>query len=327
MARAYVANVLVITLLAWCHPCVAQETVSIEQLRAWAQAVSNTGRWGSGDRIGTVNLITPSKRQGAASLVREGTVVSLAHDLIAGANPNAIQALTHEYTIAPEGEVTWGLDGFAMFPHGWAYSHLDALSHAAFEGTFYNGYGLETLTDSGSVPLGIDAMSEGIVTRGVLVDMPWLRGVDYLEPGAVVTVEDLEAWERRTGVNVGQGDVLLIRIGRWAREAALGAWSVRESVAGVHPSVALWLSERGVAALGGDASSERYPPLVDGISNPLHMLTIVAMGMPLFDNLDLEAVSQKAAESGRYTFLFMAAPLRLKQASGSAVNPLAVFDE
>lgn len=327
MARALVANALAIICATWCHPCAAQETASLEQLRAWAQAVSNTGRWGSGDRIGTVNLISPAKRQAAAGLVREGAVVSLAHDLVAGENPNAVRALTHEYTIAPEDGVVWGLDGFTMFPHGWAYSHLDALSHAAFEGSFYNGYGLETLTDSGSVPLGIDAMSEGIVSKGVLVDVPWLSGVDYLEPGAVVTVGDLEAWERRTGERVGQGDVLLVRTGRWAREATLGSWSVRESAAGIHPSVALWLSERGVAALGGDASSERYPPLVDGISNPLHMLTIVAMGMPLFDNLDLEALSKKVAESGRYTFLFMAAPLRLRRASGSAVNPLAVFDD
>lgn len=327
MRHAILATLLALAGLTWCRPSSAQEPIPVEQLRAWAREVSNAGRWGDGDRLGTLNLISPAKRAAAAGLVREGAVVSLSHELAAGENPNAIQALTHEHLIVPVAPVTWTVDGFSLFPHGWAYSHLDALSHAAFDGAFYNGYGLETLTDSGSIPLGIDAMGDGIVSRGVLVDLPRMRGAEYLEPGTVVTVAELEEWERRTGVRVEEGDVLLIRTGRWAREEALGPWPVSESMAGLHPSVALWLSERGVAALGGDASSERYPSLVEGISDPLHMLALVAMGMPLFDNLDLEALSRSVAESGRPVFLFMAAPLRLKGGSGSAINPLAVFEE
>lgn len=303
----------------------SQEVVSVDSLRSWMQQVSNRGRWGESDELGTLNLITPARRQAAAASVTDGVTVSLAHDLIPGPNRNSIQPLEVEHVVAPLGVTTAALDRFNIMYHGWAYSHLDALSHFAFDSTLYNERPLDILTPSGSTSLDIGVMSNGVVGRGVLIDVPRLRGVDYLDPETLITSADFEAWEERTGVQVSEGDILLVRTGRWAREAAEGPWSVRASSAGVHPSAALWLRERGVAALGGDAANDRTPSVVDGVGDPLHQLAIVGMGMPFFDNLDLEALAVAAAERSRWHFLFVASPLRLTGASGSPVNPLAIF--
>jgi kynurenine formamidase len=178
--------------------------------------------------------------------------------------------------------------------------------------------------DGAPVRSTVGEMSDGIVSRGVFVDVPLMRDLPYLAGDVTVTVADLEAWEARTGVSVRAGDVLLIRSGLWAREAELGPASPGDPVPRIHPTVALWLHERGVAALGADFN-DGSPALVPGINAPFHVLTLVAMGMPLFDNMDLEELAVEAAARGRYTFLFMAAPLNIRGATGSPLNPLAVF--
>lgn len=306
-------------------PALGQAAVSADTLRSWVERVSNLGRWGAADELGTLNLITPELRRAAAASVTDGITVSLAHPLSAGPNQNSIQPLQVQHIVAPLGASTAALDQLEILYHGWAYSHVDALSHFAFDSAFYNGNRLDVLTESGATRLGIGVMQKGIVGRGVLVDVPALRGVEFLEPGELITAEDFEAWEERAGIRVSEGDVLMVRTGRWRREAVQGPWSVRESSAGVHPSAALWLHARGVAALGGDAANDRTPSVVEGVGDPLHQLALVGMGMPLFDNLDLEALAETASLVGRWTFMFVAAPLRLEGASGSPVNPLAIF--
>jgi kynurenine formamidase len=166
---------------------------------------------------------------------------------------------------------------------------------------------------------------QGVVTRGVLVDIARLRGVEYLEPGTAIYVEDLEAWERETGIRIGQGDVLLVRAGRWARRADEGAWATARLGAGLHVSVAPWLHERGVAMLGSDYINDVVPSGVDGIGLPIHQLTLVSMGLWLFDNLDLERVAEVAAEQGRWEFMLVAAPLAVPGGTGAPLNPVAIF--
>jgi kynurenine formamidase len=210
--------------------------------------------------------------------------------------------------------------------HGWAFSHLDALSHAGFRGVFYNGVPTSSVdTSRGASRLDIAAMRQGIVTRGVLIDIPRLLGRQYLDTGTVVTVADLEAWERRVGVRVQAGDVVLVHTGREARSRAVPGWQVARNAAGLHPAIAAWLRDRGAAALGGDAASDPAPSVVAGVSEPLHQLALVSMGMPLFDNLALEELAAVAARHEQWTFLFVAAPLPLQRGSGSLVNALAVF--
>ncbi len=206
------------------------------------------------------------------------------------------------------------------------HSHLDALAHLASHGELYNGYPESSFSkEDGASKLGIENMRGGIVTRGVLIDVPWLKNVPYLEPSTAITLEDIKAWEERTGEKIQEGDVVLIRTGREAREAEHGLWKVQSGTAGPHPEVATLLHERGVAVLGSDVANEIYPSVVPDNSGPMHLLAINSMGMPLFDNLGLEAVAREARERERWTFLFVAAPLPVRHATGSAVNPLAIF--
>ena len=306
----------------------APENPPIALFEQWFEQVSNHGRWGPDDELGTLNLITPEHTRKAAESVRAGVAISLSRELKPGEDANALAPLQVEYTgKGGGGLVSFFGDRTTMVYHGWAYSHLDALAHVASNGRLYNGYP-ESLAaqEDGASKLGVENMGDGIVTRGVLIDVPWLKNVPYLEPSTAITLEDINTWEDRTGVRIQQGDVVLIRTGRGAREAQQGWWDVREKgTAGPHPEIATLLHERGVALLGGDVANEIYPSVVPGNNAPMHLLAIASMGMPLFDNLGLEAVAREARARERWTFLFMAAPLPIRHATGSAVNPLAIF--
>jgi kynurenine formamidase len=135
-------------------------------------------------------------------------------------------------------------------------------------------------------------MRDGILARGVLIDLPALKGVPFVAPGGAITADDFDAWEERTGLRVRPGDVLLVRSGRWS-EAATAA-NVTGS-AGIHPSAAAWLHARGVAALGDEGGTDTTPTAVAGINSPLHVLVLAGMGMPLIENLDLEELAKQAA--------------------------------
>lgn len=300
--------------------------VSRETFDRWFVEISNNGRWGPLDELGTLNLITSEKRRSAAQNIRHGVSVSLAHEMAAGPDLNATVPMALRQEISDDGpDVTWLDDELSIGIHGWAYSHIDALSHTAFRGQMYNTFGRDSLKSGTIQPLRLQVMHSGIISRGYLVDIPRLRGIPYLEPGTSINERDLDQWVKYAGVKVEDGDVLLIRTGRWARAKALGNWEAGKASPGPHPSVALWLRKRGVAALGSDVANEIYPSVVSGLSNPLHELALVSMGMPLMDNLDLEAVASEAAARSQWTFFFIAAPLRVKNGSGSLVNPLAVF--
>lgn len=288
--------------------------------------LTNAGRWGRDDSLGTLNLITPAVRIAAARNVRSGTTVSLARPLIVGPTPNALMPLEVRYLRARAGEIHWFVDAPLLPMHGWAFSHIDALAHAAFRGSLYNRVP-DTSVDTirGAARLAITAMRQGIVTRGVLIDVPRLRGVPFLDSNAVITVADIEAWEQRTGVRVQAGDVVLIRTGRGSKETNRGSWSISSVSAGPHPEIARWIRARDVAALGGDGGNERYPSLIPGVSEPLHQLALVAMGMPVLDNLALDELSEVAASRNQWTFLLVVAPLPVPGGSGSLVNALAVF--
>jgi kynurenine formamidase len=288
--------------------------------------LSNAGRWGDQDQLGTLNLITPAKRRAAAQSVREGISISLASDLVAGPDSNAIRPMRFGLAVSRfDSTTSAAVDSIALLAHGYVYSHVDALSHFLFRDRMYNGFGRDQLTPDGAKKLGIDAMQGGIIARGVLVDVPQLRGVPYLANGDAVTPEDLDLWEKRHGVRIEAGDVVLIRTGRGARVAATGAWRVVANAAGPHPALAAWLRARDVAALGRDVANEVAPSVVPGIANPMHLLSLIALGMPLLDDLDLEAVAKVAMARSRPTFLFVGAPLRIRGATGSPLNPLAIF--
>lgn len=290
------------------------------------QDISNWGRWGKEDELGTLNLITPAVRKAAAELVKEGVTVSMSLDLNKVADPLNANPFHHELSRAEFGGHQVAGDKYSVDYHGFAHSHMDGLPHFAHKGFFYNGVAYDTAKSDGAEKLGIhNAGINGVFTRGVLIDMPRLLGVDFLQPGAAITAADLEAWEKKTGVTVGSGDVLLLRTGRWAKVAKDGQWDFLSKAAGFHASVAAWLKQRDVAVIGCDGVSDVMPSGVAGLVNPLHELVLVGLGMPILDNLDLEAVAAAAAERNRPTFLFVGAPLRVPGGTGSPMNPLAVF--
>ena len=166
-------------------------------------------------------------------------------------------------------------------------------------GQIYNGVSQDTITEDGCSNASIANLQDGIVTRGVLFDIPRLKGAPYLEPGTPIYVEDLEAWEEMAGVTVRPGDAIFIRAGRWARRAEFGLWVISELAAGLHASTMPWVKARDVSFLGSDAAADVVPSQVDEVRLPGHMLTIVAMGVDLFDNQDLEALADTAAELNR----------------------------
>ena len=231
----------------------AQEVNSVSQLTTkdieqWMQDILNWGRWGENDELGTLNLITPEKRRQAAALVTDGITVSLAHDFSKEISSNNPRPHQQSFNIGEQ----FASDSFQIGYHGWFYSHIDALCHMFHDEKMYNGFAKTLISSEGSQRLGIQNMRNGIFTRGILVDIPLLKGVPYLEPGIAIMPEDLDAWEQRTGVQVQPSDVLLVRTGRWGREQQLGSWNVREERAGLHASTVKWLRVRDVAALGCD---------------------------------------------------------------------------
>lgn len=293
----------------------------------WMKDLRNWGRWGVHDQLGALNLITPAKRKEAAALVRDGVSVSLAHDVETEKAVDNASPFVHTMTATGlnplEGQFC--LDTYAVSYHGWAHTHMDALCHMFYEGRMFNGYSQKEVTGKGAGELGINNIKSGIFTRGILMDIARLKNVPYLEPGQPIYPEDLDAWEKKAGIKVGSGDVVLIRTGRWARRAAKGPWDAGAKSAGLYASCARWLHDRDVAIIGSDAASDVMPSGVEGVLQPIHQLALVAIGMPILDNCDLEALSQAANQRKRWDFLITAAPLAVPRGTGSPLNPIATF--
>jgi hypothetical protein len=302
--------------------------VTQQQFDQWKTDLSNWGRWGPTDQKGTMNLITPAKRKEAAALVKEGFAVSLARDAdlvksIDNANPyeNVMNSVT----------ATGSSDRISVSFHGYAHTHLDGLAHHFLNGKMYNGYPqADNVTmEKGALKNAIINDKVGIFTRGILMDIPRLKGVPYLEPGTPIYVEDLEAWEKQAGIKVGPGDAVFIRTGRWTRRNEVGPWDIGKLAAGLDPSVLPWIKERDVAILASESALSAVP-IPATITNPddylpVHNFVLVALGMNLIDDCDLDALAEAAAERNRWEFLVTASPLPMPRGTGSPINPIAVF--
>jgi kynurenine formamidase len=303
-------------------------SLTLAEIDRMMTELSNWGRWGKDDQMGTVNLITPAKRKYAASLVREGITVSLAHNQDTEKFSDNPLPLIHVMNDVAGGDgpgFTSSRDTYTMTYHGIFYSHMDALCHFCYGRKLYNGYPSDVVTSAGASKLDITAFKSGIVTRGILMDIPRLKGVPYLEPGTPIFSEDLDAWERQAHIKVASGDMIFIRTGRWARRAEKGPWALNQNVAGLHATCARWLKQRDVAVLASDAVSDVIPSGVEGARNPIHGLVIVALGTPIFDNLDLEELSETANRLHRWEFMLATAPMLIPGGTGSPLNPVALF--
>ena len=311
------------------HKAEAQQKVDKATIEKWMKELSNWGRWGKDDQRGTVNLITAEKRKQAAALVKEGVSVSLARDTEkekAADNPDPFeQKMKWTGANTPN---QFSLDTYFVLYHGYAHTHMDALCHMFYQGKMYNGFSQQEVKDvkeGGARKLAVTNFKEGILTRGILVDIPALKGLPYLEPGVAIYPEDIEAWEKKAGIKISSGDVVFFRTGRWARRAAKGPWDVGAKAAGLFATSIKWLKQRDVAMVGSDAGSDVTPSGVEGVSQPVHQLLLIAMGTPIFDNCDLEALSAATAKRNRWEFMLSAAPIPVTGGTGSPLNPIATF--
>ncbi len=296
--------------------------------------VSTWGRWGADDQGGTLAYLTPERRANAATFVQSGVTISLAHDLALA--PNAEQPFPSQHHMLASGDALGasGIPGYEATRdfvgtdvHGLGTTHLDALCHMFVRGQMYNGGKPEEVTSTGATRNSVMTLADGIVGRGVLLDVPAALDRPYLEADHSVTPDQLEAAERAQGVTVGSGDILLIGTGRDARrtEARGQLNPFLKGLAGLHPDCLRWLSEREVAVLCGDGISDHLPPRPGHWSFPVHQIGIVGMGLHLIDNARLDELQQACREAHRYAFLFSAAPLRIPGGTGSPINPIALL--
>ena len=291
-----------------------------EEIEEYPKRFSNWGRWGPDDQLGTLNHITPEVQRAAGALIREGRTVSLGRQLDKRPGPrNPFPARHHMVMVNDE----LATDYIAIACHGHSTTHLDALCHMFTDGKMYNGYPASDVKFTGARNGGVQEWRNGIVTRGVVYDIPRLRGKPYLEPGEPVQGWELQDAAEAQGIEPRPGDAVLIRVGRDPYDAAnpnappgppspqMGGAGI-PPLAGVAPSVTEFLYETSAALCGAD-------------SNPPHDVTLTHMGLPLLDAADLEAVAAICAELERWEFCFMMAPLIIRGGTGSPVNPIAVF--
>jgi kynurenine formamidase len=309
---------------------VANAHVSAQQFQALFDELSNWGRWGPDDQRGALALLTPERVLQATRLVRDGHTVTMSLPLnTKPASDNPVPADHHMTMLGWDSNATQPVhfikDYVGLDYHNDGHTHLDALCHVAYRGSLYNGRSEGTVTPEGATVNTVAALRDGLLGRAVLLDVPRLRGVSWLQPGEHVFGDDLEAAERDQGVEVRQGDIMLVRTGHSRRLAELGPWNTAEAKAGLHPTAMRFVAGRDVAVLGSDGNSDTAPSSTEGVDFPIHVLAITAMGVHLLDYLQFEDVRVICGRTGRWEFLFSAAPLRIVHGTGSPLNPVAVF--
>lgn len=310
-------------------------------LKAVSARANNRGRWGADDELGTLNHITAQKRVTAAALVRTGIVVSLAHPISPReAGPAGRVVLEMQYGRPPrESGVPWSAgDRIEIEVHASALTHVDCVSHIAdLDHAVYNGREFDAVAGPDGLTHGaVFAQRNGILTRGVLIDLPAALGVPWVDPELPIGVRELEASEEYAATRIETGDVIVLRTGTEPRIASGPPGPVTSP--GLDADAIAWLHDREVAAFAGDAPdrvSERGARLLagEGVAGPattpylfpLHQVAMPGIGLVLFDHCAVEDLAKMCRHLGRYAFLFVASPLPIRGGTGSAANPLAVF--
>ena len=274
--------------------------VTEPEFRALFAEVSTWGHWGDQAERGALNHITPSRIAGAARLVQTGVTVTLSHPLETEKRIEVPEPAEHHMTMMPDqdigsGSVRFAKDYIGLDYHNEGHTHLDAFSHVVFDARLYDGRSVDTITADGAGFGAVDALKDGLVGRGVLLDIPRSRGVPWLEPGEHVRTDDLEAAEAQQSVRVSAGDVLLVRTGHARRLAETQGWDPTQAKAGLHPTAASFLADRAIAVLGSDGNNDTAPSTTEGIAFPIHVLALNAIGIPLLDYLQLEDLARSGA--------------------------------
>lgn len=297
-----------------------------EEVIGYMTSLSNWGRWGPDDELGTLNLITPEKRAQAGRLVTEGISVTCSRLIVPEIAPDvtSIPPLHYMVNVPPSSGPGGASDFIGLSFHGLTITHLDSLCHQTWDGKMYNRKPASLVSVQQKATAGdIDKVQNGVVTRGVLLDITQVRGVEWLEAGEGVFTYDLEAAEEAQGVHVEEGDALILRLGWYKKRQQLGP--SHPGRPGLHAETLPWLHQRGVSIIVADASQDMDPSGYSRITPPVHKVGIVAMGLWLIDAANCEELVQVCRQLNRWEFMFIVAPLRFHRATGSPVNPLAVF--
>jgi len=314
------------------------ENLTSETVRRWGERYSNWGRWGAEDQQGTLNFITPDRVLAACALPRRGLVISCAlpFDQNGPQPPGSPRHNPIHVMLADGGDA---LSGAQRHPGGFQYAddaiHMplqcgtqwDALAHVFYDGKMYNDRDIQLVSSRGARANSIDRVANGVVARGVLLDLPRMLGRPWLDDGTRIRPQDLDSCAEQQGVAVESGDVLLVRTGMLKRCLEAGSWE--GYCGGPAPGLSLhcapWLHEREVAAVATDTwGVEVIPNETPDCFQPLHMICLRDMGLLFGEIFSLEALAQACAEDGHYAFLFSAPPLPITGAVGSPINPLAI---
>jgi kynurenine formamidase len=326
---------------------------SLTDFRRVAGEVSNWGRWGDSDELGTLNFITADKIAEAAALVKHGKVFPLGVDFgssgpqgsfkfrhnpihvmtVDGGDAHSLPRFGPDWAANPgaqemgkyfQDDLFRFNDDMVIMPLQ-AATQWDALSHVYYEEKLYNGFPADSVTSFGARHCGIDKVDgKGITSRGVLLDVVRHRGVEtFLELGNPITPAELDDVARAQGVTVGRGDIVLVRTGWWARFLETGNGG--EPGSGLDWQCASWLHDHDIAAVAADNLMVEDPISgVKGTILPMHMLCLRDMGLMLGEYWDLTALAADCAADGVYEFQLVAPPLRIVGAVGSPVNPIAI---
>jgi kynurenine formamidase len=308
----------------------AMPALDAAEFEALYRRLRRVPRWGPADRRGALNHLTRERVLAASAEIRLGRAVSLAAPIETALTPDDPAPAIHEMSGPPgdqadPGGLTFAQDRLGINVHSNVDSHLDALCHAMYRKTLYNGVPADAVTSAGAQELSIEVARDGIAGRGVLLDIPRLRGVPWLEPGDLVTAAELAGAAAAQRVSVGPGDLLMVRTGHRRRRDELGPWDAARARAGLHPAALEFIAERDVAVLGSDSNSDAAPSAAAGVDLPVHVLAINALGLHLLDYLQFEDLVPLCEVAGRWSFFCVIAPLRLPHGTGSPVNPIAIM--
>jgi kynurenine formamidase len=312
--------------------------ITLDDVHALCAQYRNWGRWGTDDQLGTVNFIDAECVRHAATLVRQGKTISCAlpfdqngpqngwggrvnplHFMLQDGGDIAIDAQDHLARLRYTDD--------AIYMPLQCGTQWDALAHVFYDNQMYNGHGVEHVSSTGATINSIDVLADKVVGRGILLDMPRYKGIEWMQPGDAIHDTDLAACAEAQGVEVRRGDIVLVRTGHIAKCRSEGAWGTY--AAGDAPGLALssahWLCGNEVAAIATDTwGMEVRPNELEEIFQPVHIVLLVNAGMLIGEIFDLEALAADCAEDGVYEFLFSAPPLPFTGAVGSPINPVAV---
>lgn len=314
----------------------AGDLPALEEVLGYFTTCRNWGRWGAEDQLGTLNYITDEHRRAAAALVTAGRAVGLRRLIPTRTSPPDLRpaplhAMLHSGDAfagqpSPAG-AGHSADVITLAPHGFGMTHVDALAHVFRDGKMYNGRSAALVsTAEGATSNAVTVWCDGLVGRGVLLDVAAARGANWVEPGDPITTADLEAAEELAATRIRTGNIVLVRTGAAALHRAHGpSPTVYHTRIGMHVSCAPWLHRREAAVLCCDSAQDVHPSGYESLRAPLHQVALVAMGLCLIDNCDFERLALVAGEVGRSEFLFSAGPLLIENGTGSPINPLALF--